>query len=69
MQVVEEGPPSPPSRGAGLPETMIIERVELAFSYDNPAATGGETLMPAWLFRGRSPDGLTTFVLRLDATQ
>ncbi|MFW6097165.1 MAG: hypothetical protein ACOC9Z_03770, partial [Chloroflexota bacterium] len=69
MQVLEEGPPSPPSRGAGLPETMIIERVELAYSYDNPAATEAQTFTPTWLFRGRSPDGTTTFVLRLDATQ
>lgn len=69
MQIVEEGPPSPPSRGAGLPETMIIERVALAYSYNNPAATEEHTLTPTWLFHGRSPDGMTTFVLHLNATQ
>lgn len=66
MQVVEE---EPASRGTGLPQTLIVERVELAYSYDNPTAMGGETLTPTWLFHGRSPDGLSTFVLRLDATQ
>lgn len=66
IQVVEE---ESASRGTGLPQTLIVERVELAYSYDNPAATGGETLTPTWLFHGRSPDGMTTFILRLDATQ
>lgn len=67
IHVVEDTPV--PTVNSGLPQTMIIERVTLGYSHENPLGTDEQVLTPAWLFYGRSPDGLTTFVLRLDATE